>query len=63
MPSIVFLGRGDVPAIVQRIARAHDAEMAVQSTLGVGTSISVALPALPAAEPRPAKAAVDAASA
>jgi signal transduction histidine kinase len=56
-------GTGLGLAIVQRIARAHDAEMAVQSTLGVGTSISVAMPALPAADSRPAKAALDAASA
>ena len=56
-------GTGLGLAIVQRIARAHDAELAVQSTLGVGTSISVSLPAAPGAvEARPAKSIAEAAS-
>jgi signal transduction histidine kinase len=48
-------GSGLGLAIVQRIARAHDAELAVQSTLGVGTSVSVSLPAA-GAEARPRQA-------
>jgi signal transduction histidine kinase len=53
-------GTGLGLAIVQRIARAHDAELAVQSTPGMGTSISVSLPAAaPNAEGRPQRVAVE----
>jgi signal transduction histidine kinase len=54
-------GTGLGLAIVQRIARAHDAELAVQSTLGVGTSISVSLPAAAGSQPRAARLVVDSA--
>lgn len=41
-------GTGLGLAVVQRIAKAHEAELSVQSTPGVGTRFQVALPELPA---------------
>jgi signal transduction histidine kinase len=50
-------GTGLGLAIVQRIAKAHDGQLAVQSVPGSGTSVSVSLPAVePAASRAPAPA-------
>jgi signal transduction histidine kinase len=46
-------GTGLGLAIVERIARAHGGRVAVRSTLGVGTTVIVELPAASTAEPAP----------
>jgi len=46
-------GTGLGLAIVQRIARAHGGTVSVKSARGVGTAVSVELPAVPVPEPAP----------
>jgi len=46
-------GTGLGLAIVQRIARAHGGTVSVKSARGVGTAVSVELPAVPVLEPAP----------